>query len=101
MTNELNRAHTHGMLTGRHDALVARLLQEAGVGPESPGLPPQAEAVTPRAPDGRGRRFLINHRTEPVPLPEPGHDLPTGGTVSELPGGGSAALRLVPTSTTR
>ncbi|MFI6931657.1 beta-galactosidase [Streptomyces sp. NPDC050287] len=111
-------AYTHGMLTGspaltRHrfgtgqgwylsthltdaayGALVARLLDEAGVSPESPGLPPQVEAVTRRAPDGRRWRFLINHRTEPVPLPEPAHDLLTGGTVSQLPVGGCAVLRI-------
>ncbi|KUO17402.1 hypothetical protein AQJ91_30165 [Streptomyces dysideae] len=69
------------------------MLDEAGVGPEMPGLPPQVEAVTRRTPDGRRRRFLISHRTEPVPLPEPAHDLLTGGTVSELPVGGCAVLR--------
>ncbi|MGW2380987.1 beta-galactosidase [Streptomyces sp. NPDC001658] len=111
-------AYTHGILNGspaltRHHfgtgqgwylsthltdagygALVARLLDEAGVGPGLPGLPPQVEAVTRHAPDGRRWRFLISHRPEPVPLPEPAHDLLTGGTVSELPGGGCAVLRI-------
>jgi beta-galactosidase len=76
-----------------YGALVARLLDEAGVGPELPGLPPQVEAVTRHAPDGRRWRFLINHSAEPVSLPEPAHDLLTGGTVSELPPGGCAVLR--------
>ncbi|MCX5336272.1 beta-galactosidase [Streptomyces sp. NBC_00140] len=110
-------AYTHGMLAGspaltRHrfstgqgwylstqlddtgyGALVARLLDEAGVGPETPSLPPQVEAVTRRGPDGRGWRFLINHSAEPVSLPEPAHNLLTGGPVSELPAGGCAVLR--------
>ncbi|GAA3913791.1 beta-galactosidase [Streptomyces lacrimifluminis] len=76
-----------------HGALVARLLAEARVGPEMPGLPPGVEATTRRAPDGRRWRFLINHGTEPVSLPESAHDLLTGGTVSELPVGGCAVLR--------
>ncbi|WP_328841416.1 beta-galactosidase [Streptomyces europaeiscabiei] len=110
--------YTHGMLAGspaltRHrfgtgqgwylsthlddvgyGALVARLLDEAGVGPEMPGLPPQVEATTRRTPDGRRWRFLINHSAEPVSLPEPAHDLLTGGTVSGLRVGGCAVLRI-------
>lgn len=110
-------AYTHGMLTGspaltRHrfgtgqgwylstqlddagyGALVARLLDEAGAGPEMPGLPPQVEAVTRRTPDGRRWRFLINHRAEPVSLPEPAHDLLTDALAHELPPGGCAVLR--------
>ncbi|MFG2555882.1 beta-galactosidase [Streptomyces sp. NPDC048581] len=110
-------AYTHGMLTGgpaltRHrfgtghgwylstqlddagyGALVARLLDEAGVGPEMPGLPPQVEAVTRRTPDGRSWRFLINHSAEPVSLPEPAHDLLTDSLAHELPPGGCAVLR--------
>ncbi|MFF5497773.1 beta-galactosidase [Streptomyces aquilus] len=74
-------------------ALVARLLDETGVAPEVPGLPAQVEAVVRRAPDGRSWRVLINHRPEPVPLPEPAHDLLTGSTLSELPPGGCAVLR--------
>ncbi|MGW7202695.1 beta-galactosidase [Streptomyces sp. NPDC054837] len=110
-------AYTHGMLTGspaltRHrfgtgqgwylstqlddagySALVARLLDEAGAGPEMPGLPPQVEAVTRRAPDGRRWRFLINHSAEPASWPEPAHDLLTDALVHELPPGGCAVLR--------
>ncbi|MDT0478996.1 hypothetical protein [Streptomyces doebereineriae] len=37
---------------------------------------------------------MINHGTEPVPLPGPAHDLLTGGTVAELAAGGSAVLRI-------
>ncbi|MEU7723147.1 hypothetical protein [Streptomyces tibetensis] len=44
--------------------------------------------------DGRRRRFLINHRTEPVPLPEPAHGLLTDAPVSELPPGGCVVLRI-------
>ncbi|MEU5889050.1 beta-galactosidase [Streptomyces sp. NPDC047461] len=110
-------AYTHGMLAGspaltRHrfgtgqgwylstqladagyGALVARLLDEAGAGPEMPGLPPQVEAVTRRAPDGRRWRFLINHSAEPASLPEPAHDLLTDALAHELPPGGCAVLR--------
>ncbi|KQW07335.1 beta-galactosidase [Streptomyces sp. Root369] len=77
-----------------YGALVARLLGETGVGPETPGLPPQVEAVTRHAADGRRWHFLINHGTESVSLPEPAHDLLTGGTVAELAAGGSAVLRI-------
>lgn len=111
-------AYTHGMLTGgpaltRHRfgtgrgwylstrltdpdyaALVARLLDEAGVGPELPGLPSRVEAVTRHAPDGRCWRFLINHGAESAPLPRSAHDLLTDDTVSELPPGGCAVLRI-------
>jgi beta-galactosidase len=103
--------YTHGMLTGspaltRHRfgagtgwycstrladpdyaALLARLLGQAGVQPESPH--PDVETVT------RGRwRFLLNHGTDTVPLPEPGHDLLTGTTTDTLPPGACAVLRL-------
>jgi beta-galactosidase len=111
-------AYTHGMLAGapaltRHrfgtgqswylstrlddagyPALVARLLDEAGVGRELPGLPPGVEAVTRHAPDGRSWHVLLNHRSDPVPLPETAHDLLTGGSVSVLPPGGCAVLRM-------
>jgi beta-galactosidase len=50
------------------------------------------EAVTRRAPDGRAWRFLINHRAEAFRLPEPGHDLLTGGPLAQLPAGGCAVL---------
>ncbi|WP_406163295.1 beta-galactosidase [Streptomyces sp. NBC_00882] len=77
-----------------YGALVARLLDETGVGPETPGLSPHVEAVTRHAADGRRWRFLINHGTESALLPEPAHDLLTGGTVAELAAGGSAVLRI-------
>nr|WP_310794232.1 beta-galactosidase trimerization domain-containing protein [Streptomyces sp. 1114.5] len=110
-------AYTHGMLASRpaltrhtfgsghgwylstrlddagYTALVGRLLTEAGVGPDLPGLPAGVEAVTRHAPDGRAWHVLINHLDEPVPLPRPGHDLLTGGPVSRLPAGGCAVLR--------
>lgn len=74
-------------------ALVARLLTEAGVGPGLPGLPPGVEAVTRHAADGRRWHVLINHRAGTVPLPEPAHDLLTGGPLPRLPPGGCAVLR--------
>lgn len=114
---EVIAAYTHGMLDGspaltRHafgsghgwylstrldDAgyagLVGRLLTEAGVVPEVPGLPAGVEAVTRHAADGRSWHVLINHRTEAVPLPQPGHDLLTDATLGELAPGGCAVLR--------
>jgi beta-galactosidase len=77
-------------------ALIARLLAETGVDRDRPELPPGVEAVTRRAPDGRRWQFLLNHRTEAVPVPEPAHDLLTGTTVGELAPGGCAVLRLPP-----
>ncbi|WP_030555127.1 beta-galactosidase [Streptomyces exfoliatus] len=74
-------------------ALVARLLDEAGVTEELPGLPSGVEAVTRHAEDGRRWHVLINHRADPVPLPEPAHDLLTGGRVVRLEPGGRAVLR--------
>ncbi|MFE1881234.1 beta-galactosidase [Streptomyces diastatochromogenes] len=110
-------AYTHGMLTDspaltRHrfgtgqgwylsthldDAdyadLLGRLLKEAGVEPELPGLPAGVEAVTRQAADGRRWHVLINHTEDTVPLPDPAHDLLTGTTAHELPPGGCAVLR--------
>jgi beta-galactosidase len=110
-------AHTHGMLAGGpaltrhrfrtgqgwyvstrlddadHGALVGRLLKEADVEPDVPGLPAGVEAVTLHAADGRRRHVLINHTEDAVPLPEPAHDLLTGTTAHELPPGGCAVLR--------
>ncbi|WP_369227037.1 beta-galactosidase [Streptomyces sp. R39] len=76
-----------------YGALVGRLLKEAGVEPELPGLPAGVEAVTRHAPDGRRWHILINHRDEAVPLPAPAHDLMTGGLAHEVPPGGGAVLR--------
>ncbi|MFD8972831.1 beta-galactosidase [Streptomyces sp. NPDC059593] len=109
--------YTHGMLTGspaltRHRsgtgqgwylstrlddadyaALVGRLLKEAGVEPDVPGLPAGVEAVIRRAPDGRAWQVLLNHSPEAVPLPDPAHDLLTDALSHELPPGGCAVLR--------
>ncbi|MFE5714028.1 beta-galactosidase [Streptomyces sp. NPDC056501] len=109
--------YTHGMLTGspaltRHRsgtgqgwylstrlddadyaALVGRLLQEAGVEPDVPGLPAGVEAVTRHASDGRAWQVLLNHSPEAVPLPDPAHDLLTDALSHELPPGGCAVLR--------
>ncbi|MFF6779339.1 beta-galactosidase [Streptomyces sp. NPDC012510] len=76
-----------------YGALVHRLLKEAGVEPELPGLPPGVEAVTRHAPDGRRWHALINHRTATLHLPEPAHDLLTGAVAHEVPPGGCAVLR--------
>ncbi|MDG4856827.1 beta-galactosidase [Streptomyces sp. T-3] len=110
-------AYTHGMLTGspaltRHRfgtgqgwylstrlddadyaALVGRLLKEAGVEPDVPGLPAGVEAVTRHASGGRRWRVLLNHTPEAVPLPDPAHDLLTDALAHELPPGGCAVLR--------
>ncbi|MCB8901284.1 MULTISPECIES: beta-galactosidase [unclassified Streptomyces] len=109
--------YTHGMLTGRpaltrhrsgtgqgwylstllddadYAALVGRLLKEAGVAPDVPGLPAGVEAVTRHAPDGRNWQVLLNHNSEAVPLPDPAHDLLTDALTHELPPGGCAVLR--------
>ena len=74
-------------------ALVARLLDAAGVRPELPGLPRGVEAVTRHAEDGRRWYVVLNHSAEPARLPEPLHDLLTDGPVRELPPGGCAVLR--------
>jgi beta-galactosidase len=74
-------------------SLVARLLTEAGVGPDLPGLSPGVEAVTRHGSDGRRWRIVLNHSADAAPLPEPAHDLLTAGTVHELPPGGCAVLR--------
>ncbi|WBO69096.1 beta-galactosidase trimerization domain-containing protein [Streptomyces camelliae] len=110
-------AYTHGMLTDspaltRHRygtgqgwylsirlketdyaALVRRLLDEAGIEPELPGLPTGVEAVTRQASDGRRWHVLINHSTTALHLPEPAHDLLTGAVAHEVPPGGRAVLR--------
>ncbi|MFI8836374.1 beta-galactosidase [Streptomyces afghaniensis] len=110
-------AYTHGMLTGtpaltRHrfgtgqgwylstrlddadyGSLIGRLLKETGVEPELPGQPPGVEAVTRHAADGRRWHFLINHRADAVPLPDPAHDLLTGALAHEVPPGSCVVLR--------
>jgi beta-galactosidase len=72
-------------------ALVARLLDAAGVGPVLPGLPSGAEAVTRESPDGRRWHVVLNHGSQTVPLA--GHDLITAGPVTEVPPGGCVVLR--------
>ncbi|MFI9848234.1 beta-galactosidase [Nonomuraea sp. NPDC051941] len=113
---EASVTYTHGMLAGKpaltrhrfgagrgcylsthlddpgYAALIARLLDEAGVGPESPGLRPGVETVTRQAPDGRRWQFVLNHRADAVRLPEPALDLLTGRPADELPPGGCAVL---------
>ncbi|WP_042396641.1 beta-galactosidase [Streptacidiphilus carbonis] len=76
-------------------ALVGRLLDEVGVGPELPGLPSEVEAVRRQAPDGRRWHILLNHGDTAVPLPEPADDLLTGGRLDTLAAGGCAVLREV------
>lgn len=76
-------------------ALITRLLDEAGVGREPPGLPTEVESVTRHASDGRSWRFLLNHGTDTLALPESAHDLLTGGPVAELPPGGCAVSSAV------
>ncbi|MDX8035336.1 beta-galactosidase [Lentzea sp. BCCO 10_0856] len=110
-------AYTHGMLAGSpaltrygygggegwylstrlddadYAALVARLLDAAGVGPVLPGLPSGVEAVTRHGEDGRRWHVVLNHSAEPVSLSGNAHDLLTGGPVEDLPPGGCAVLR--------
>ena len=76
-----------------YGALVGRLLKEAGVEPELPGLPAGVEAVTRHAADGRRRHVLINHRTPTLHLPEPGARPAHRGVTHEVPPGGCAVLR--------
>ncbi|MFD5743599.1 beta-galactosidase [Streptomyces massasporeus] len=76
-----------------YGALVGRLLKEAGVEPELPDLPAGVEAVARHAADGRRWHVLINHTEDTVPLPDPAHDLLTGGAAHELPPGACAVLR--------
>jgi beta-galactosidase len=95
--NRFGAGHGWYLSTRLDDAdyadLVARLLQEAGVESELPGLPPTVEAVTRHAEDGRRWHVVLNHGAEGASLPDPSHDLLTGGPVSELPPGGCAVLR--------
>jgi beta-galactosidase len=74
--------------------LIDRLLAEAEVGPDVPGLPFGVEAVTRHASDGRRWHVVLNHTADVVSLPTPGHDLLTDTTAHELPPGGCVVLRL-------
>ena len=78
-------------------ALVARLLDEAGVAPEPAGLPAGVEAVRRHAEDGRSWLFLLNHGDQPARITAAGHDLLTGAPAGpdgvHLPPGGAAVLR--------
>jgi beta-galactosidase len=73
--------------------LIDRLLVEAEVEPDLPGLPFGVEAVTRHAEDGRRWHIVLNHTADAVPLPAPGHDLLTAGPVRELPPGSCVVLR--------
>ncbi|MDX8142457.1 beta-galactosidase [Lentzea sp. BCCO 10_0061] len=75
-----------------YTALLSRLLDSAGVGPVLPGLPSGVEVVVRQGEDGRRWQFVLNHRAEPVSLPDAAHDVLTGGSVRELPPGGCAVL---------
>ncbi|MFD4636098.1 beta-galactosidase [Lentzea sp. NPDC058436] len=70
-----------------YTALVAELLDSAGVD----RMPPGVEVVV-RENAGHRWQVVLNHRAEPVPLPEPVHDLLTGGVLSELIAGGCAVV---------
>ncbi len=72
---------------------MGSLLTEAGVTPDLPGLPAGVEVVTRHAPDGRSWHLLLNHGSEAIPLPQPGHDLLTDAPLGQLPAGGCAVLR--------
>lgn len=75
-----------------YTALLSRLLDSAGAGPILPGLPSGVEVVVRQGEDGRRWHFVLNHRAEPVSLPDTAHDVLTGGPVRELPPGGCAVL---------
>ncbi|WP_330274782.1 beta-galactosidase [Lentzea sp. NBC_00516] len=75
-----------------YTALLSRLLDSAGAGPVLPGLPSGVEVVVRQGEDGRRWHFVLNHRAEPVSLPDTAHDVLTGGPVRELPPGGCAVL---------
>ncbi|MCP2245967.1 beta-galactosidase [Lentzea aerocolonigenes] len=114
---EVVATYTHGMLAGSpaitknrcgrgtawylstrldstdYGALVAELLDDAGVTPVLPGLPPGVEAVTRQAANGDRWHVVLNHRADTVPLLARTHDLLTGQPVATLPPGGCAVLR--------
>jgi len=84
------------------DALLGRVLPEAGVAPLVPGLPEGVEVSLRRAGD-RELLFLQNTRAEPVTIASvpAGRDLLSGAATGrdrfELGGYGCAVLRLAPT----
>ncbi len=65
------------------DALLGRVLAEAGVGPVIAGLPARVEVVRRRA-DGAAFTFVLNHTGEPVQLELPGAELVTGRQIDRL-----------------
>ncbi|WP_371478629.1 beta-galactosidase [Kitasatospora sp. NBC_00315] len=81
-------------------ALIDRILEESGVSPELPGLPPGVEAVRRRSADGRSWLFVINNTDRDVHLALSGHDLLTGRPVPggglDVPAGCSAVVREEP-----
>jgi beta-galactosidase len=81
------------------DALLARVLAEAGVEPAffddgGPALPPGIEVVR-RSGDGRSFTFVINHTAEAVELPLPGAELLTGIAVTQTLTVPAGAVRVV------
>jgi beta-galactosidase len=71
------------------DALVARLLDEAGVQPVAPTRP-GVEVARRRHADGRSWLFVVNHTDEPATVPARGDELvegrPVEGEVAVGPG---------------
>ena len=77
------------------DALVRRLLDEAGI-PVLEALPPGVEVTRRRAVDGRGWLFVVNHTEAPAELPAQGHELVTDTSIDgvlRVPPGGVAVVR--------
>jgi beta-galactosidase len=74
-------------------ALVGRLLKEAGVEPDVPGLPAGVEAVIRHASARRHRQVVLHHSPEAMLLPDPVHDLLTDALAHTLPPGGCAVPR--------
>ncbi len=80
------------------DALVARLLDEAGVAPVTAGDQPRpgVERVRRRADDGRSWVFVLNHTAHPATVPVTGHDLVADRSVDralQVGPGGVAVVR--------
>ena len=79
------------------DALVALLLEAAGVEPIA-RVRPGVEATRRESDDGRSWLFVVNHTDEPAQVDARGVDLVTGSTVEErltVPAGHVAVVREV------